>query len=90
MIVWKSLSYDGHNFDLSHLNAFEHTFVQLAEKGKPERQYRTWIRFSHHCLPKIPSLRMTQFFDTVMPKKDDLLMYYVGSFPSSFRVFSKA
>ena len=48
-MIWKPYTHDGQVFDLSHLDSFEHRFVQAAENEKPERQYRTWIRFSDHC-----------------------------------------
>ncbi len=49
MVTWADLTIHGQTFDLTHLNAFEYCYIQPAEHGKPERQYRTWIRFSHHC-----------------------------------------
>jgi hypothetical protein len=46
---WSAFVYQGQVFDLTHLDSFEHTFVQPAETDKPMRFYRTWVKFSHHC-----------------------------------------
>ncbi len=40
------------------------TFIQVAENGSPERQYRTWIKFSHHC-----------FTEDIKPEDDSVLIY---------------
>ena len=39
-------------YDLSHLAPFECTFVQPATPDKPERSYRVWVEFGHHCFTR--------------------------------------
>ncbi len=48
-MAWQPYTYHGQVFNLAHLDEFEHIFVQPADKSKPERTYRVWVRFSHHC-----------------------------------------
>jgi hypothetical protein len=49
MTSWKAFSHGTDTFDLSHLDAFDHTFIQPAQEDKPDRSYRVWVRFGHHC-----------------------------------------
>ena len=46
---WQPFEHAGQVFDLSHLDSFEHRFVQTAEPEKPERTYRVFVHFSDHC-----------------------------------------
>jgi hypothetical protein len=50
--TWTPFSYQNQLYDLSHLEPFEHVFVQAAREGKPERNYTVQIRFTHHCFTK--------------------------------------
>ncbi len=61
---WQKFIYQSQVFDLSHLDGFDHTFVQVAVTGEPERFYRTRITFSHHC-----------FTENCKPEDDPELMY---------------
>lgn len=39
----------GRAYDLSHLNTFEHTYVQAATERDPERRFVVIVDFSDHC-----------------------------------------
>jgi hypothetical protein len=67
MANWTPYIYRQQTFDLSHLDAFEHEFVQPDEQGKSERTYRVWVRFSHHC-----------FTEGTKPSDDPSLRYGDG------------
>lgn len=47
--MWQAFFYQGAYYDLSHLDSFDHVFVQAATADKPERHYKVRIHFGHHC-----------------------------------------
>ncbi|MEY4530364.1 MAG: Heat shock protein [Deinococcota bacterium] len=61
---WQAFRYQGQLIDLSHLDGFDHSFIQPNEDGKPERLYRTRVTFSHHC-----------FTENSKPEDDPKLLY---------------
>lgn len=48
MPVWQPFTYLGTTYDLAHLDAFDHVYVQDASADKPERRYAVRIHFGHH------------------------------------------
>lgn len=54
MATWQAFFYQGTIYDLSHLDSFDHVFVQAATAEKPERQYKVRIHFGHHCFTESP------------------------------------
>ncbi|MFK5894908.1 MAG: hypothetical protein QM504_16940 [Pseudomonadota bacterium] len=49
---WESFSYEGVEYNLSHLQPFEWICIQEAKAGKPERQYQFDVIFSMHCFTR--------------------------------------
>jgi hypothetical protein len=48
----KPFVYLGTAHDLSHLEAFQHIFVEAALGNKPEQRYPVLIHFGHHCFTR--------------------------------------
>jgi hypothetical protein len=46
---WQPYTHNGLVFDLSHLDDFEHTFIQAATSKDTEKTYRVLISFTNHC-----------------------------------------
>lgn len=49
MQKWGTFHYNGHDFDLSHLDPCTVNYVQPASRGKPARTYKVHVGYSHHC-----------------------------------------
>lgn len=56
--------YLGVAYDLTHLNPFDHAFIQDAQGDKPERRYDVQVIFGHHC-----------FTEAVKPGDNPALFY---------------
>lgn len=49
MAVWQPFTHQGITYDLTHLDPFDHVYVQAAAGDKPERRFRVRVHFGHHC-----------------------------------------
>lgn len=49
MAKWTPYKHNGQVFALSHLDDFEHIYVQAASRGNPEKQYLVLVTFTDHA-----------------------------------------
>jgi len=49
MTKWKSFTYGGIVYDLSHLDPSTEYYIQPSFGGKPEQKYKVHVGYSHHC-----------------------------------------
>lgn len=47
-MAWKPYTHNGQVFDLSHLDDFEHTYIQAATAKDTEKRYTVLVRFTDH------------------------------------------
>ncbi|WP_135230800.1 hypothetical protein [Deinococcus fonticola] len=91
MTTWQAFLYQGTVYDLSHLDSFDHVFVQAATAEKPERQYKVRIHTSATTVSlSRPNLGMTRPCCThIHATTSALSMLCAGICRSSFQLSSR-